>query len=94
MAASEEKQRPSSLYMDLKELRVRFSEVDIHNKGYIEYEGLQQMISNMEGFDSSASSELMAALDRDGDGKVSLLAYFLPVCIWTNVCHEIFVGNI
>lgn len=75
MAASEERQRPSSLYMDLKELRVRFCEVDVEDKGYIDYSGLQVMISTMEGFDSSASKELMVALDRDGDGKVRAVIY-------------------
>ena len=62
--------RPSSLYMDLKELRNRFDEVDIDGKGYIDYRGLQEMISGMEGFNSSALQELMDTLDRDRDGKV------------------------
>ena len=56
--------------MDLKELRNRFDEVDIDGKGYIDYRGLQEMISGMEGFNSSALQELMDTLDRDRDGKV------------------------
>lgn len=62
--------RPSSLYMDLKELRKRFDEVDTERNGYIDYKGLQEMISTMDGFDSYAVQGLMNTLDRDGDGKV------------------------
>ena len=62
--------RPSSLYMDLKNLRERFNEIDKEEKGYIEREGLEQMIRGMEGFDVSMTTELMESLDRDKDGKV------------------------
>ena len=65
-----DKKRPSSLYLDLKELRERFEEVDKEKKGYIDYNGLQQMISNME-FDPALTRQLMDNLDRDKDGKVS-----------------------
>ena len=64
--------RPSSLYMDLKELRKRFDEVDKTMIGYIDYDGLQQMIAGMDGFDNSMAMELMNSLDRDKDGKVNL----------------------
>ena len=64
--------RPSSLYMDLKELRRRFDEVDKTMIGYIDYDGLQQMIAGMDGFDNSMAMELMNSLDRDKDGKVNL----------------------
>ena len=64
--------RPSSLYMDLKELRKRFDEVDKTMIGYINYDGLQQMIAGMDGFDNSMAMELMNSLDRDKDGKVNL----------------------
>lgn len=63
--------RPSSLYMDLKELRRRFDEVDKTMIGYIDYDGLQQMIAGMDGFDNSMAMELMNSLDRDKDGKVT-----------------------
>ena len=65
-----DKKRPSSLYLDLKELRERFEEVDKEKKGYIDYNGLQQMISNMD-FDPALTRQLMDNLDRDKDGKVS-----------------------
>ena len=64
--------RPSSLYMDLKELRKRFDEVDKTMIGYIDYDGLKQMIAGMDGFDNSMAMELMNSLDRDKDGKVNL----------------------
>ena len=73
MASEPDSSRPSSLYMDLKELRNRFDEVDTEKNGYIDYKGLQDMISNMDGFDSFAVLELMKMLDRDGDGKVRTL---------------------
>lgn len=63
--------RPSSLYLDLKSLGELFREVDKEEKGYIEFEGLQEMISNMNEFDPSMAKELMEKLDRDRDGKVS-----------------------
>ena len=65
-----DEKRRSSLYLDLKELRERFEEVDKDNKGYIDYGGLEQMIAGMEGFNSSMAGELMDSLDRDKDGKV------------------------
>ncbi len=69
--------RPSSLYMDLKELRNHFDEVDTEGYGYIDYDGLKRMISHMDGFDASALHELMNTLDRDGDGKVHSQGYTL-----------------
>ena len=63
--------RPSSLYLDLKNLRELFQEVDKDEKGYIDFDGLQEMISNMEEFDPNMAKELMEKLDRDKDGKVS-----------------------
>lgn len=63
--------RPSSLYVDLKKLRELFQEVDKEEKGYIDFDGLQEMISSMEEFDPNMAKELMETLDRDKDGKVS-----------------------
>ena len=63
MMASEK--RPSSLYLDLQELKEKFEEADIEGKGYIDRDGLQGMT---EGFDLD---ELMLSLDRDKDGKVN-----------------------
>lgn len=71
--------RPSSLYVDLKKLRELFQEVDKEEKGYIDFDGLQEMISSMEEFDPNMAKELMETLDRDKDGKVSaeILVYQL-----------------
>lgn len=63
--------RPSSFYLDLKNLRERFEEVDKDGKGFIDYEELQVMIASMEEFDPAMARELMDYLDRDKDGKVS-----------------------
>lgn len=70
-----DQKRPSSLYLDLKQLRERFEEVDKEGKGYIDYNGLQLMISDMEGLDPGMAEELMANLDRDKDGKVCITMY-------------------
>ena len=59
--------RPSSLYLDLKELKEKFDEADSEGKGYIDRDGLQRMT---EGFDID---QLMLSLDRDKDGKVKRL---------------------
>ena len=59
--------RPSSLYLDLRELKEKFEEADNEGKGYIDRDGLQGMT---EGLDIDA---LMLTLDRDNDGKVTAL---------------------
>lgn len=57
--------RPSSLYLDLKQLKEKFEEVDREAKGYIDRDGLQQMTEALD------LEELMRSLDRDKDGKVN-----------------------
>ena len=59
--------RPSSLYLDLRDLKEKFEEADHERKGYIDRDGLEQMT---EGLDVD---ELMLNLDRDNDGKVKVL---------------------
>lgn len=82
-----DEKRRSSLYLDLKELRERFEEVDQDNKGYIDYGGLEQMIAGMEGFDSSMAGELMDSLDRDKDGKVRNILFCRYILSSTHHAH-------
>ena len=66
-------EKRSSFLLDLRDLHNGFDAVDTEGKGYIDFDGLQLMIAGMKGLDGSMAQELMDSLDRNKDGKVTLL---------------------
>ena len=76
-----------SFYADLDNLHTCFSDLDPENTGYIGYGELTQLVQNMPSAEESVVLKLMEDLDKDKDGKVSLLT-----CIKTTkggVAHKV-----
>ncbi len=61
-----------SFYADLDHLRTHFDSLDHAKTGYIGYNDLKELAQKMPDIEEAVLPELMAKLDRDEDGKVSI----------------------
>ena len=62
-----------SFYTDLDHLKECFDKVDTEESGFIGCNELAQLVASMPNSGDSIVSELMEKLDRDRDGKVSVI---------------------